>query len=152
MASLNVVTIMGNATRSAEMKQTRNGKDVAHFTLAINHRITRADGATEDKVTFVPVVAWGSWAKAASENIEKGSCVFVQGRLEIREYMTNEGQKRKAAEVVAQVLGFLRGRSEAPNRQEQFGDAGKFPEDRAGAAPAGEPVDEPMPAFGEGES
>lgn len=151
MASVNQVTLMGHATKDPKMASTKNGKVVAKFNLAVNRKVKQADGSSVDVATFIPIVAWGGWATGCELNVHKGTPVFVQGYLNIREYPKQDGTKGWSTEVVAQVIGFLKNRAE----QEGAGQ-GRF-STQAEAAPAGDPwggsgggVDEPMPDLTEG--
>ncbi len=124
MASMNVIYLKGNATKAAELKYTATGKAIAKFTLACNRRYS-VKGEDRQDAQFIPVVAWGKWAEACGQQIQKGSSVFVCGRLQIREYEV-DGQKRRSAEVVADEIGFLKSRDEqavdAPGSQGTLGD------------------------------
>lgn len=105
MASVNEITIIGRLTRDVEMRYTSNGNPVANFTVAV-------DRPTKEKSTdFVPIVAWQRTAELANEFLAKGSLVYVKGRLQIRKY-EHDGQKREAAEVVADRLQFLERRKD----------------------------------------
>jgi len=71
---------------------------VASFTVAVSR------GQEREATDFIPVVTWGSLAETSGNNLDKGSKVFVEGRLQIRSYETADGQKKRVAEVVANFI------------------------------------------------
>jgi len=107
-ANLNKVFLMGNLTRDPELRYTPNGAAVASFSIAVNRSYTDAQGQKKEEVCFVRVVAWGKQAENSSQFLSKGSSVFVEGRLQSRNWETSDGQKRNTIEVVASNIQFLR--------------------------------------------
>ena len=102
---MNNVGLVGNLTRDAELRFTKNGSPVASFTLACgSDKYTTKDGEEKEHVAFVNCVAWGKLGEAAG-NLRKGSRCFVEGRLQTRSYETQDGQKRYVTEVVANFVG-----------------------------------------------
>lgn len=106
---MNKISLIGNLTRDPEVRYTQTGKAVATFTLAVNKPGQRqADGTWKDvPPDFVPIVVWERLAETCGNNLTKGRRVFVDGRLQIRDYETNDGQKRRIAEVVASAVEFI---------------------------------------------
>ena len=99
---MNKVILIGNMTRDPEVRYTTGGKAVATFSIAVN------SGFGDNKRTeFVPIVTWEKLAEICGNNLTKGKRILVEGRLQLREYETKEGEKRKVAEVVAQNIEFL---------------------------------------------
>jgi single-strand DNA-binding protein len=78
---------------------------VASFTLAVDRPFANQQG--ERETDFIDVVAWRKLAEQVSQHLSKGRLVAVEGRLQIRSYETQDGQKRKVAEVVADGVRFL---------------------------------------------
>ncbi|CFW99827.1 Nucleic acid-binding, OB-fold [Syntrophomonas zehnderi OL-4] len=97
----NRVIIIGRLTRDPELRYTPNGTAVASFTLAVNRKYNR------EETDFIDVVAWRQSAEFCANYGSKGRLTMVEGRLQIRTYETQEGQKRKVTEVVADELKFL---------------------------------------------
>jgi len=98
---MNKVIIVGRLTRDPEVRYTQTGKAVASFSLAVD------TGYGENKrADFIPVVVWDKLAEVCGNNLTKGRRVLVEGRLQIRDY-EKDGQKRRAADVVAQNIEFL---------------------------------------------
>lgn len=98
---MNKVIIVGRLTRDPEVRYTQTGKAVASFSVAVD------TGFGENKRTdFIPIVVWDKLAEVCGNNLTKGRRVLVEGRLQIRDY-EKDGQKRRAADVVAQNIEFL---------------------------------------------
>lgn len=102
---MNKVILIGRLTRDPELRHTQSGHAVSGFTLAVDRNFKNADG--EKEADFIPVVAWRKLAEVCSEHLGKGRLVAVEGRLQIRGYEDKQGNKRKAAEVVANEVKFL---------------------------------------------
>lgn len=98
---MNKVIIVGRLTRDPEVRYTQTGKAVASFSVAVD------TGYGENKrADFIPVVVWDKLAEVCGNNLTKGRRVLVEGRLQIRDY-EKDGQKRRAADVVAKNIEFL---------------------------------------------
>jgi len=108
MANLNKVFLIGNLTRDPELRYIPSGSAVATFTVAVNRVFKLQTGEKKEQVSFIRVVVWGRRAEVCGEYLSKGSPVFVEGRLQSREWETQEGQKRSTIEVVADNIQFLR--------------------------------------------
>ena len=116
MPSLNKVMIIGNLGRDPEMRFTANGQAVANFSVACNRRYTTRDGEQRDETEWVRVVCWGRQAEIAGQYLQRGSQVFVEGRLQTRSWEDQQGQTRYMTEVVAnnfQMLGSRGGGGDA---------------------------------------
>ena len=101
---LNSIIIIGRLTRDPELRRTGSGTAVASFTVAVD-RDYAPEG--QDKETdFSDCVAWKHTGEFVSKYFEKGSMIVVQGRLQIRSWTDNEGNKRRTAEVVANTVYF----------------------------------------------
>ncbi len=100
---MNKVILVGRLAQDPEVRYTQSGKAVASFTVAVN----RFTGGGQKEADFIPIVAWEKLAETCGNNLTKGQRVLVEGRLQIRSYETNDGQKRRVAEVVAQNIEFL---------------------------------------------
>ena len=107
MANLNKVFLIGNLTRDPELRYIPSGTAVATFTVASGRSYTSASGEKKEETCFVRVVSWARQAELCGEYLTKGSPVFVEGRLQSRNWETPDGQKRSTIEVVAQNIQFL---------------------------------------------
>jgi single-strand DNA-binding protein len=92
-------------TQDPELRYTPNGVAVANFSLAVERPFSNKDG--EKDVDFIDIVVWRKQAENCANHLGKGRLVAVEGRLQIRSYETNEGQKRRVSEVVANNVRFL---------------------------------------------
>ncbi|HPF20994.1 MAG TPA: single-stranded DNA-binding protein [Syntrophomonas sp.] len=97
----NRVILVGRLTRDPELRYTTNGTAVASFSLAINRRFNR------EETDFIDVVAWRQQAEYCANYGSKGRLMMVEGRLQVRTYEAQDGQKRKVTEVVSDDLKFL---------------------------------------------
>lgn len=102
---MNTVTIVGNATRDAEIRLTPAGKKVANFGVAVNKRVRQGDEWVDELEGFFDVSAWDRLAENAEQSIRKGTRVIITGRVKQRSWETPEGDKRSAVELNAEDLG-----------------------------------------------
>ncbi|MFZ4810015.1 MAG: single-stranded DNA-binding protein [Ilumatobacteraceae bacterium] len=100
----NTVTVVGNITRDPELRFTAGGKGIASFGLAVNRRY-QVNGEWQEKVSFFNISAWDQLGENVASSLTKGSRVIVTGRLEQREYETQQGEKRNVVEIVADEVG-----------------------------------------------
>jgi len=110
VASFNRVILMGNLTRDPEVRYTPGGTAVCDIGLAVNDRRKGSDGQWTEETTFVDVTLWGRTAEVAGEYLSKGSPVFIEGRLKLDTWQTNEGQKRSKLHVVCERMQMVGGR------------------------------------------
>lgn len=102
---LNRVILVGRLVRDPELRVTPSGVSVASFTVACDRPYVNQQGARE--TDFIDVVVWRKLAETVANHLAKGRLVALQGRLQIRSYETQDGQRRKVAEVVADEVRFL---------------------------------------------
>lgn len=107
MAGLNRVILIGNLTDDPELRYTQSGTARTRFRIAVNRRYRDKEGNLQEEATFVPIVVWGTQAENCANFLGKGRLVAVDGRLRIDTFETQEGEKRKIAEVVAYNVQFL---------------------------------------------
>ena len=113
MASVNKVILVGNLGRDPELRYTKSGQPVATFSLATNERFQNREGEVQERTEWHRVVVYGRAAENCAQYLSKGRSVYVEGRLQTREWENQEGQKQRTTEVVAQTVQFLGGRSAA---------------------------------------
>jgi single-strand DNA-binding protein len=104
--SLNQVTIMGNLTRTPELRVTPQDQSVVNFSLALNRSYKGTNDEWQEDTTFVDVVAWSKLAEQISGRVDKGNRVLVQGRLQSRSW-EQDGVKKSKLEVLATDVTFL---------------------------------------------
>lgn len=104
---LNKVMIIGHLGRDPEMRYTPSGRPVTNFSVATSRSWTTADGERREETEWFNVVAWGSLAEICNEYLAKGQQVYVEGRLQTRQWEDDEGKKRKTIEIVAKEMIML---------------------------------------------
>lgn len=111
--SLNKVMLIGNLTRDPEMRYTPNGAGVCSFGLATNRSWASGEGGERREETeFHRIVAWNKLAELCAQLLTKGRKVYIEGRLQTRNWEGPEGEKRNATEVVAEDMVLLDSRRE----------------------------------------
>lgn len=128
--SLNRAQIIGNLTRDPELRTTTSGQTVANFGVATSSVWTDAAGQRQEKTEFHSIVVWGKLADICGQYLAKGRKVFVEGRLQTREWESQDGQKRRTTEIVADTMIML---DRAPEGSRPVGASG------ASATPATHP-------------
>ena len=103
--SLNIIVLQGRLVRDPEMRTTQSGVAVASFTLAVDRDFGSRDGG-EKQTDFIDCTAWRHTAEFVSKYFSKGRMAVVSGRLQIDNYTDNDGNKRKAAKVIADNIYF----------------------------------------------
>lgn len=98
---MNRVILIGRLTRDPELRYTTNGTAVTTFTVAVDRKFNR------NEADFIPIVVWNKAAENCANYLGKGRMVAIEGRLQIRSYDTQEGQKRWVTEVIADEVKFL---------------------------------------------
>lgn len=94
---LNTITIMGRMVRDPEIRKTSNGTSVVSFTLAVDRDY--ADDNGDRETDFIDCVAWAHTADFIGEYFSKGAQMAVNGRLQLRDWEDNDGNRRRAAEI-----------------------------------------------------
>ncbi len=150
--NINRVVLTGNLTADPELRSLPSGTSVCKLRVACNTR--RKNGSTgewEDKPNYFDVTVWGAQGENAARYLSKGRPVAVDGRLEWREWETQEGAKRQAIDIIADSVQFLGGREEGssgggftPNGGSRGSDV-PVDEGDFQTAPAGGAADEDIP-------
>ncbi len=113
MASVNKVILVGNVGRDPELRYTQSGQPVASFSVATNERFKDRDGNQKDRTEWHRIVAWARLAEICGEYLKKGSPVYIEGRIQTRDWEDKEGNKRQTTEIVALTMQMLGRRGEA---------------------------------------
>lgn len=106
---LNRATIIGRLTRDPEVKSTTSGQNVANLSVATNRIWTDKSGVRQEKVEFHNVVLWGKLAELSGQYLSKGRKVYLEGRLETRDWTGQDGVKRYRTEIIADNMIMLDG-------------------------------------------
>lgn len=110
---LNRVTIAGRMARDPELRHTNTGTAVTSFTLAVDRDFKDQSG--ERLTDWIDCVAWKSTAEFLCNYTQKGSLVIVDGRLQVRDWTDNNGNKRRSVEVIADNVYFGERKREEPS-------------------------------------
>lgn len=143
MAGLNSVELIGNLGADPEIRFTQSGKQVANFNMATNERWTeRESGDKKEKTEWHRIVAWQGLAGVVESYCKKGSLIYIEGRLQTRDWTDKDGTTRYTTEIVArnlQLLGANGGTGRATN---QPGDPGAQDENASSKEPTSIPDDD----------
>lgn len=107
MVSMNKITIIGHLGRDPEMRYTPQGAAVTDFSVATSRRYTDNSGERREETDWFRVSAWRQLAELCNQYLQKGSLVYVEGRLHVRTYEANDGSTRFSSEVTASDVRFL---------------------------------------------
>ena len=113
---LNKVMLIGRLGRDAEMRYTPSGRPVTTFSVATSRSWNTSDGERRSETEWFNIVSWGSLAEICKELLHKGQQVYIEGRLQTRQWEDSEGNKHSTTEVVANemiLLGERRGQSDS---------------------------------------
>jgi single-strand DNA-binding protein len=152
--SVNKVILVGRLGRDPETRYTSGGQAVANFSVATDEAYKDRNGERQKRTEWHKIVVWGKQAEIAQQYLKKGSLIFVEGRIQSREWQDKEGQKRTSFEIVANNFRMLGGRGEGMaagagagggSSRADDSDHGGGPEDSFGSAPGPEINDEDIP-------
>jgi single-strand DNA-binding protein len=105
--NLNKAMIIGNLTRDPEIRTTPQGQSVASFSIATNMVWTDASGQKQERVEYHNIVAWRKLAEIIGQYVKKGSKIYIEGRLQTREWTGQDNIKRYRTEIVADNMIML---------------------------------------------
>ena len=115
---LNKIIVMGRLTRDPELRRTQSGLSVTSFSVACDRDFKSQSG--EKETDFIDIVAWRTTAEFVCKYFSKGRMAVVEGRLQIRDWQDNNGNKRRSAEIVADNVYF--------GDSKRDGDGGGYPQ------------------------
>jgi single-strand DNA-binding protein len=110
--SVNKVILVGRLGRDPETRYTGGGQAVANFSMATDESYKDKNGERQKRTEWHRIVVWGRQAEIAQQYLKKGSLIFLEGRIQSREWQDKEGQKRTSFEIVANNFRMLGGRAE----------------------------------------
>ncbi len=117
MASVNKAIIVGNLGRDPEMRYTQNNTPVATFSVATTDQWSDKNGERQERTEWHRVVAWARLAEICGQYLQKGKQVYIEGRLQTREWEDKTGQKRYTTEIVAREMQMLGRAGDGPARE-----------------------------------
>ena len=132
--SLNRAFIIGRLGKDPELRYSANGSPVATFSIATDETYTGKDGQKVEKTEWHRIVVWGKQADFCGKYLSKGRLVYVEGKLQTREWTDTNGVKKYTPEIIAQAVKGLdkRAESEAPHPADLAAPDDRFPTDAAG--------------------
>lgn len=108
---LNKVMLIGNLGKDPDLRYTASGQAVCDFNIATSENFTDREGQKQERTEWHRIVVWARQAENCKRYLSKGSKVFVEGRLQTREWEDKSGSKRYTTEIVANNVQFLNTRS-----------------------------------------
>lgn len=115
--NLNKAMIIGNITRDPEVKNTPNGQMVATMCIATSVSWKDKNGQKQEKAEFHNIVAWRKLAEICGQYLRKGSKIYIEGRLQTREWTGQDGIKRYRTEIIAENMIMLDRAGQKPSQQ-----------------------------------
>lgn len=113
MAGVNKVILVGNLGQDPEVRYSASGSPVANFSIATSESWNDKNGQRQERTEWHRIVAWGKLAELCGEYLAKGRQVYVEGKLQTRNWEDRDGNKRYTTEIIANQVTFLGGRGEA---------------------------------------
>jgi single-strand DNA-binding protein len=107
MSSLNKVLLIGRLGKDPETRYTPDGAPVASFSLATSENWTDKSGTRQERTEWHNIVAWNKLADICKQFLAKGRQVYIEGRIQTREYTDREGIKRRITEIIASQMVML---------------------------------------------
>ena len=138
MSYVNKVILIGRLGADPEMRYTADGTPVATFRIATTETWKNKDGAKVDQTEWHRIVAWRKLGEILGEYLKKGKLVYVEGKIQSREFEGRDGIKRKTFEIVATNMQML-------------GGSGQPGDDRKSGAPQGRTDEDFVPEGGDEE-
>jgi len=111
-SNINRVVLTGNLTHDPELRALPSGTSVCKLRIAVNTRRKGPSGDWEDKPNYFDVTVWGAQGENCARYLSRGRPVAIDGRLEWREWETQDGNKRQAVDIIADTVQFLGSRDD----------------------------------------
>ncbi len=123
MSGINKVILVGRLGGDPEVKSVGQGSMTARFNIATSENWTDKNGQRQERTEWHRVVVWGKLAEICGKHLSKGRQVYIEGRLQTRQWDDQQGQKRYTTEVVANTVQFLGSSGEQRPQQTQASEA-----------------------------
>ncbi|MEZ4280188.1 MAG: single-stranded DNA-binding protein [Myxococcota bacterium] len=136
MAGVNKAILVGNLGRDPELRKTQNGQAVCNFTLATSEAWTDKNGERVERTEWHRIVAWGRVGELCHQYLAKGRTVYVEGRIQTREWEDKDGHKRYTTEINATTVNFLGTRGGGAGGESGSGSDGEGSTGRGGDTPS----------------
>lgn len=126
---INKAILIGNLGADPEMRYTQSGSAVASFNMATTESWKKQDGSKEEQTEWHRIVAFAKLGEICGQYLSKGSKVYIEGRIQTRQWEDRDGNKRYTTEIVARDMKMLSPRQEGgSNRAVSHGEEPPFPE------------------------
>lgn len=146
MSTVNRAIIVGFLGRDAELRRTDGGAVVAMLSVATTEAWTGRDGVRQERTEWHRVVLWGKMAESLQEYLVKGKQVYVEGKIQTREWVNRDDAKRQTTEIRADRIVLLGGARSGGPRERDGREADRLPASSGPAPPiAAEPSDDDIP-------
>ena len=109
MASINKVILVGRVGRDPELRYTPDGVAVANFSMATSESFKGKDGSKKETTEWHYCVAWRKLGEIIGEYVKKGKLIYVEGKIQSREYEGKDGSKKKVFEIILNDMKMLDG-------------------------------------------
>jgi single-strand DNA-binding protein len=119
MSSLNKVMLIGHLGKDPEVRYTPDGAAVASFSLATSENWTDKNGTRQERTEWHNIVAWSKLADLSKRFLTKGRQVYIEGRIQSRDWNDRDGNKRRTTEIIATQLVLLGSRSQGMENNAQ---------------------------------
>ena len=116
---LNKVMIIGRLGRDPEMRYTPSGRPVTTFSVATSRSWNTSEGGRRTETEWFSVVAWSNLAEICKQHLSKGRLVYIEGRLQTRQWDDPEGNKHSSTEIVANEMIMLDDRREGNHYEDE---------------------------------
>jgi len=124
--SVNKVILVGRLGQDPEVRYTPSGAPVANFSIATSENWTDKTGQRQEKTEWHRIVAWNKLAELCNQYLKKGRQVYLEGRLQTRQWQDQSGQTRYTTEINANTIQFLGGASQSNSYGEQNQSSSQF--------------------------
>lgn len=109
---VNRVFLIGRLGRDPELRYTGSGTPVANFSLATDETWTDSNGQRQSRTEWHNIVVWSRLAEICDQYLRKGRLIFIEGRIQTREWDDRDGNKRRTTEIVASNMQMLESKSD----------------------------------------
>lgn len=120
MSDLNQCQFIGRLGSDPEISQSKNGKSVARFSIAVSEKWTDDYGNRVERTEWVNISAFGGLADVIAKYLTKGSQVFISGKMQTREYTDKNGIERKAVSIIADNMQMLGSRPQNSGQTQNY--------------------------------
>lgn len=141
MSGVNKVILVGRLGADPELKAVGNGQSVARLSVATSENWVDKNNQRQERTEWHRVVVWGRQAENCAKHLAKGRQVYVEGRLQTRNWEDQQGQKRYSTEIVASTVQFLGGAGAERGSSMGMGSSDNMNQD-FGPEPSFDPADE----------